>query len=79
CKVKLRETNVPSQKPDADKTPGCPCSYSDLKSMINSMREAEYVLEDVQLHLKRTRKLEKSVANMLNSMSRMLHVVRLPM
>ncbi|GAA55407.1 hypothetical protein CLF_107843, partial [Clonorchis sinensis] len=55
-------------------TPKCPCTYKELKVMLSVMRNAEYVLEDILLFLERSRKLEKTVSNLLKSVDRTLRV-----
>ncbi|GAA50149.1 hypothetical protein CLF_104126 [Clonorchis sinensis] len=69
----------PCDDSDAEPQTKCPCSYGKLRALINSVRSAEYVLEDVMLHLKRTRKLEKIVSTVLNSVARKLRATLLPM
>ncbi|GAA50148.1 hypothetical protein CLF_104125 [Clonorchis sinensis] len=69
----------PCDDSDAEPQTKCPCSYGKLRALINSVRNAEYVLEEVMLHLKRTRKLEKIVSTVLNSVARKLRATHLPM
>ncbi|OON19193.1 hypothetical protein X801_04941 [Opisthorchis viverrini] len=50
----------------------CPCTYKELRVIMNVLEKAEYVLEDTLLFLKRTRGLEKTISNLLDSMDRTL-------
>ncbi|TGZ75986.1 hypothetical protein CRM22_000073 [Opisthorchis felineus] len=59
---------IPFDDPDVERLPECRCTYSDLKAMLNALRYAEYVLEDVMLHLGRTKKIQQLVSNLLKSM-----------
>ncbi|OON19194.1 hypothetical protein X801_04942 [Opisthorchis viverrini] len=65
-------TDIPSNDPDVGKPSGCPCTYSKLRTLVKSLRNAEYVLEDVLLYLRRTRKLEEFVSSTLSSIDRLL-------
>ncbi|GAA50150.1 hypothetical protein CLF_104127 [Clonorchis sinensis] len=76
---KPTEPEFPSNHPDVEQPAECPCTYDKLKVMRRTLRNAEYVLEDVMLHLKRTRKLEKIVSDLLNSMDRTLRGNTWPM
>ncbi|KAG5453003.1 hypothetical protein CSKR_109423 [Clonorchis sinensis] len=85
CKPKFEvlgkptKPEFPSNHPDVEQPAECPCTYDKLKVMRRTLRNAEYVLEDVMLHLKRTRKLEKIVSDLLNSMDRTLRGNTWPM
>ncbi|TGZ75987.1 hypothetical protein CRM22_000074 [Opisthorchis felineus] len=60
-----------------EQIPKCPCTYKELRVLMNAIRDTEYVLEDVLLYLKRNKKLEKTVLNLFKSVDRTLHGTRL--
>ncbi|GAA50147.1 hypothetical protein CLF_104124 [Clonorchis sinensis] len=77
--VKPAEANVRSLVPGVVKTAECPCTYGDIKSVLSALKKAQRMLEQLHVDLKQASELQEHAANLVNSVSRILHDVRFPM